>query len=86
LQIIRKCKPWLLPDYNKHYLNCLVLKAKSATMFSFLKKDPVKQLENKRKKLLEEAMHIQRSGDLKLYAVKMEAIDKLEKEIEALRK
>jgi hypothetical protein len=55
-------------------------------MFSFLKKDPIQALENKRKKLLEEAMHIQRSGDLKLYAVKMEAIDKLEKEIEDLRK
>jgi hypothetical protein len=46
-------------------------------MFSFLKKDPIQALENKRKKLLEEAMHVQRSGDLKLYAVKMEAIDKL---------
>jgi hypothetical protein len=55
-------------------------------MFSFLKKDPIQTLENKRKKLLEEAMHVQRSGDLKLYAVKMEAIDKLEKEIEDLRK
>ncbi|MCA6379366.1 MAG: Lacal_2735 family protein [Cytophagales bacterium] len=55
-------------------------------MFSFVKKDPIQALENKRKKLLEEAMHIQRSGDLKLYAVKMEAIDKLEKEIEDLRK
>lgn len=55
-------------------------------MFLFLKKDPIQALENKRKKLLEEAMHIQRSGDLKLYAVKMEAIDKLEKEIEDLRK
>jgi Family of unknown function (DUF6435) len=54
-------------------------------MFSFLKKDPIQTLENKRKKLLEEAMHVQRSGDLKLYAVKMEAIDKLEKEIEDLR-
>jgi hypothetical protein len=53
-------------------------------MFSLFKKDPIKDLENKRKKLLEEAMHVQRSGDLKLYAVKMEAIDKLEKEIEAL--
>ena len=40
-------------------------------------------MESQRKKLLEEAMHVQRSGDLKLYAVKMEAIDKLEKEIEA---
>ncbi|NOS55769.1 MAG: Lacal_2735 family protein [Cyclobacteriaceae bacterium] len=54
-------------------------------MFSFLKKDPLQALENKRKKLLEEAMHVQRSGDLKLYAAKMEAIDKLEKEIEDLR-
>jgi hypothetical protein len=54
-------------------------------MFSCLKKNPIKSLEEKRKKLLEEAMHIQRSGDLKLYAVKMEAIDKLEKEIENLQ-
>lgn len=54
-------------------------------MFSFLKSDPVKKLEAKRKKLLEEAMHVQRSGDLKLYAVKMEAIDQIEKEIEALQ-
>ncbi|NJO89183.1 MAG: Lacal_2735 family protein [Chloroflexia bacterium] len=53
-------------------------------MFSFLKSDPAKKLESKRKKLLEEAMHVQRSGDLKLYAVKMAAIDQLEKEIEAL--
>lgn len=42
------------------------------------------ELTNKRKKLLEEAMHVQRSGDLKLYAVKMAAIDKLEKELDAL--
>ena len=54
-------------------------------MFAFLKKDPIIVLEKKRAKLLEEAMHIQRSGDLKLYAVKMENIDKLEKEIESLR-
>ena len=54
-------------------------------MFAFLKKDPINVLEKKRAKLLEEAMHIQRSGDLKLYAVKMENIDKLEKEIESLR-
>lgn len=54
-------------------------------MFSFLKSDPIKKLEAKRKKLLEEAMHVQRSGDLKLYAIKMTAIDQLEKEIEALQ-
>ncbi len=54
-------------------------------MFSFLKSDPIKKMEAKRAKLLEEAMHIQRSGDLKLYAVKIAAIDQLEKEIEALQ-
>jgi hypothetical protein len=54
-------------------------------MFSLFKKDPLKSLEAKRKKLLEEAMQIQRSGDLRLYAAKMEMIDHLEKEIEALR-
>jgi Family of unknown function (DUF6435) len=54
-------------------------------MFSFLKSNPVEKLELKRKKLLEESTHIQRSGDLKLYAVKMEAIDRLEKEIDTLR-
>ena len=54
-------------------------------MFSFLKADPVKKLEAKRAKLLEEAMHIQRSGDLKLFAQKIVVIDQLEKEIEALQ-
>ncbi|MBI3218713.1 MAG: Lacal_2735 family protein [Bacteroidetes bacterium] len=53
-------------------------------MFSLFKKDPIKELINQRKKMLEEAMHIQRSGDLKLYAVKMEAIDRLEKELDEL--
>ncbi|MDH4058920.1 MAG: DUF6435 family protein [Cyclobacteriaceae bacterium] len=55
-------------------------------MFSFLKSDPLKSLKNKRKKLLEEAVSIQRSGNLRLYAEKMEAIDNLEKEIELLQK
>lgn len=45
----------------------------------------MKKLVAKRNKLLEEAMHIQRSGDLKLYAQKIVAIDQLEKEIEALQ-
>ncbi|GAA0877179.1 hypothetical protein GCM10009119_01470 [Algoriphagus jejuensis] len=54
-------------------------------MFSFFKKNPIHALENKRKKLLEEAMQVQRSGDLRLYAVKMEAINELETELETLR-
>lgn len=55
-------------------------------MFAFFKSDPLKKLESKRLKMLEEAMQIQRSGDLKKYAFHMEAIVNLEKEIEALQK
>ena len=55
------------------------------TMFAFFKTDPIKKLEASYKKMLEEAMHIQRSGDLKKYAFHMEAISKLEKEIEVLQ-
>jgi hypothetical protein len=62
------------------------VRRKTTSMFSFLKKDPIRALEQKRKKLLEEAMHVQRSGDLKLYAQKMEVIDALEKEFDALQK
>ncbi len=53
-------------------------------MLSFLRPDPIKRLIKQRNRLLEEAMHIQRSGDLKLYAEKVVTIDKLEKEIERL--
>ncbi|MEM9857405.1 MAG: DUF6435 family protein [Bacteroidota bacterium] len=54
-------------------------------MFSLFKSDPIKKLKKQRSQLLEEAMKIQRSGDLKLYATKMEAIEKLEKEIADLQ-
>lgn len=54
-------------------------------MFRFFKADPLKSMEKKRAQLLQEAMHIQRSGDLKQYALKMAAIDNLEKEMEILR-
>jgi hypothetical protein len=50
-------------------------------MFKLFSKDPLKKLEKKRADLLAEAMLIQRNGDLRLYASKMEAIDKLEKEM-----
>jgi hypothetical protein len=54
-------------------------------MFSFLKSDPIKSLQKKKSQLLEKAMHVQRSGDLKLYAAKMEEIEAIEKEIEVLK-
>lgn len=55
-------------------------------MFSFLKKDPIASLESKRKKLLEEAMHIQRSGDLRRYASAIEHIASIEKQMDELAK
>ncbi|HQQ98032.1 MAG TPA: DUF6435 family protein [Cyclobacteriaceae bacterium] len=55
-------------------------------MFSFLKKDPIANLERKRKKLLEEAMHIQRSGDLRRYASAIEHIASIEKEMDEFTK
>jgi len=54
-------------------------------MFGLFKKDPLKELTSQHRKLLEEAMHVQRSGDLRLYAEKMVIIDKIEKEIEELQ-
>lgn len=54
-------------------------------MFSLFKSDPVKKLKKKKSQLLEEAMQVQRSGDLKLYAKKMEAIEELEREIKELQ-
>ena len=44
-------------------------------MFSLFKSNPADKLRKKRKKLLEEAMHIPHSGDLKLHATNMEDRD-----------
>lgn len=51
-------------------------------MFKLFIKDRLKDLQKKRNRLLEEAMLTQRSGNLRLYAEKMVAIENLEREIE----
>jgi len=51
-------------------------------MFRLFTKDPLKNLQKKRNRLLEEAMLTQRSGNLRLYAEKMVQIENLEGEIE----
>lgn len=53
-------------------------------MFGLFKKDPVKTLQKKYEKLMEEAMHIQRGGDIKGYAAKMAEAEEVQKEIEKL--
>ncbi|MGK0364697.1 MAG: hypothetical protein ACI85O_001755 [Saprospiraceae bacterium] len=50
-------------------------------MFGLFKKDPAKKLEKKHTQLLEEAMQLQRKGDIKGYAKKMEEAVDVEKEI-----
>lgn len=55
-------------------------------MFGLFKKDPLKKLEKEHAKMLEEAMKIQRSGDIKGYAAKMAEAEELEKKMEAMRK
>ncbi|HMN90107.1 MAG TPA: DUF6435 family protein [Saprospiraceae bacterium] len=54
-------------------------------MFGLFKKDPIKKLEAAYKKLMEEAMHLQRNGDLKSYARKIAEAEEIARQIEALR-
>ena len=55
-------------------------------MFSLFKKDPVKKLEQQHARIMEEAMQIQRSGDLKAYARKIEEAEQIAAKIADLSK
>jgi len=55
-------------------------------MFGFFKKDPVKKLQKQYDNLMAEAMQIQRSGDLRLYAKKIEEAEAIQKKMEELEK
>ena len=54
-------------------------------MFGLFKKDPIKQLEKEYMKLMEEAMNIQRSGDIKAYALKVAEAEVIQKKIEEMK-
>ncbi|TXB61588.1 DUF6435 family protein [Phaeodactylibacter luteus] len=54
-------------------------------MFGWFKKDPEKELEKKYEKLMEEAMQIQRSGDIKSFAAKSAEAEAVAQELEQLR-
>jgi hypothetical protein len=53
-------------------------------MFGFLKSDPRAKLEKRYKKLMSDAVQVQRSGDLRAYAKKMKEAEDVQAEIEAL--
>ncbi len=54
-------------------------------MFGLFKKDPTKALEKEHARLMEEAMHVQRSGDLKAYAAKIAEAEAVMDKIVAAR-
>ncbi|MFD2167425.1 DUF6435 family protein [Thalassotalea euphylliae] len=51
-------------------------------MFSFFKSDPTKKLKKQHLALLEKAMHAQRNGDIKGYAMITAEAEALAKEIQ----
>lgn len=55
-------------------------------MFNFFKKDPVKELEKKYALLMEQAMQLQRKGDIKGYAAKVAEAEAVQQEIDELSK
>jgi len=54
-------------------------------MFGLFKEDPAKALEKKYRAMLEEAMQLQRKGDIKGYAAKMAASESLANELAILK-
>jgi Family of unknown function (DUF6435) len=55
-------------------------------MFSFFKKDPLKELNRQYLQKLEEAMHAQRNGDIRTYSMLTSEAEEYLKQIEVLEK
>lgn len=55
-------------------------------MFGLFKSNPTAKLEKEYKKLMKEAMELQRKGDIQGYALKTEQAEKVEQEIERISK
>jgi hypothetical protein len=55
-------------------------------MFGLFKKNPMKKLEEKYLRLLEEAMEIQRKGDIKGYSAKIAEAEAIQQQMEELKK
>ena len=53
-------------------------------MFGFLKADPKKKLDQEYKALLEQAMHAQRSGDIRKYSELTELAEMKKKKLDQL--
>ncbi|REL26507.1 Lacal_2735 family protein [Thalassotalea euphylliae] len=53
-------------------------------MFSFFKRDPIKKLNKQHAAKLEQAMHAQRNGDIKSYAMLTAEAEQIASEIKAI--
>ena len=65
-------------------MDILVFGLKRRNMFGIFKKQPLKQLQKEYKRKSEQAMEIQRSGDLRLYAKVVEELEEIESKIAKL--
>lgn len=54
-------------------------------MFGLFKKDPIKKLEKEYAQIMEHAMQVQRSGDLKAYAKVIAESEEIMNKIEAIK-
>lgn len=54
-------------------------------MFGLFKKDPTKKLEKEYEQLMEKARNVQRSGDLRAYAVLIEESETILNKIDAIK-
>lgn len=54
-------------------------------MFSFFKRNPLKKLNNQHEAKLEQAMHAQRNGDIRSYAMLTAEAEEIEQQINALK-
>lgn len=54
-------------------------------MFGLFKKDPTKKLEKEYEQLMEKARNVQRSGDLRAYAVLIEESEAILNKIDAIK-
>ena len=54
-------------------------------MFAFLKSDPLKKLDREYQAKLQEAMQMQRKGDIRRYSLLTEEAETIQRSIEALK-
>ena len=54
-------------------------------MFKWLKKDPLKKKESEIKKIYEQAVSLQRNGDIRAYSKKIAEVEKLQQELDCMK-